>query len=77
MMININICVIGEISTRKTSLVSVMINQIAGIIKMKRSTMNYIRFVENPTDIILPDSKEMLKDNYAENENDQHIENDI
>ena len=52
MMTGINICVIGEVSSGKTSLVSVLINQLAGIIRMKRSTMNYTRFVENPTEII-------------------------
>ena len=51
MATNINVCVIGEVSSGKTSLVSVIINQIAGVIKMKRSTLNYIKFVEQLTDI--------------------------
>ena len=61
MISNINICVIGEISSGKTSLVSVIINQLAGAIRMKRSTMNYQRFVENPIEIPV-DSKTPIDD---------------
>lgn len=45
-LININICIVGEISCGKTSLVSVLINKLAGSIKMKRSTLNYNCFSE-------------------------------
>ena len=44
---NINICLIGETSCGKTTLASVILNQIAGEIKMRRSTLNYTCFSEN------------------------------
>jgi len=49
---NIKIAVIGETSYGKTSLVSVILNQVAGQIKMKKSTVNYTCFSEsdNPID---------------------------
>ena len=43
---NIKICLAGEVSCGKTTLTSVILNQIAGEIKMKRSTMNYTCFSE-------------------------------
>ena len=47
MMPNINICLIGETSCGKTTLASVILNKIAGEIRMRGSTRNYTCFSEN------------------------------
>lgn len=48
-MDTINICVVGEVSVGKTTLVSTILNKQVGTIKRSRSTLKYYRFTENKT----------------------------
>ena len=43
----VNICVVGETSVGKTTLTSILLGKLAGIIKRSRSTLNYTCFIED------------------------------
>jgi hypothetical protein len=44
---SINICVIGETSVGKTTLISILLNKLAGVIKRSRSTLKWMQFIES------------------------------
>ena len=46
-MSTLNICVTGQTSVGKTTLISILINKTAGIIKRSRSTLNFNKFIES------------------------------
>lgn len=63
----INICLIGEVSVGKTTLLSILLNNICGQIKRSRSTLNYSCFTENfsTTDFPFVENNNIFSNNIA------------